>query len=85
MTGLPSEDAVETPIGDLESLRKFTTVCLEVYAETAVQNMLEAERLVAKALELREQALMLFSRCNELAMDYAKEKAKPVPEEDINW
>lgn len=68
-----------------EALRRMTLVCLEGYAKTGVSKMLEAEALVAKALELREEAAALFNRCDVLAIEFAQAKASHVPEEDIAW
>lgn len=73
----------------LEELRRFTLVCLEGYAKGAVAKMLEAEELIAKGMDLRDEAKAMFARANELALEYAKAKASyvapPVPEEDIPW
>ena len=70
---------------DLVQLRLLTLVCLEVYASGACTKMLEAEELMERALLLRDEARAMFDRATELALEYAKAKAKPVPEEDINW
>ncbi len=69
----------------LEELRQFTLVCLEGYSQAAVGKMLEAEALMVRALELREEAMALFARANQLALEYAQAKASPVPEEEPNW
>ncbi len=63
----------------------MTLVCLEGYSKAGVNKMLEAEALVSKALELREEAALLFNRCDVLALEFARAKASPVPEEEINW
>ncbi len=68
-----------------EALRRMTLVCLEGYSKAGVQKMLEAEALVSKAMELREEAAMLFNRCDVLALEFAVAKASPVPEEEIDW
>ncbi len=70
-----------------ESLRQFTLVCLEGYSKAAVARMLEAEELVLRAMELRDEAKAMFARANELALEFARAKAVPMEpvEEDIAW
>ncbi len=66
-------------------MRQFTLVCLEGYAQAGLDKMMEAEELLVKAMALRDEAVALFARANQLALEYALAKAKPVPEEEPNW
>lgn len=63
-------------------------VLTKAYSDAATANMLEAEELICRAMELREQARMLFDRALRLAAGHAAKypmvQMLP-PEEPIDW
>ncbi len=75
----------------IRELRIFTMTCMAGYSDAAVAKMLEAEELLCRGLALREEALALFARANQLALEYAKAKEQavqvqvPDQDEDIPW
>ncbi len=92
-SSLENDDTVaDSPFAIRES-RVFTLTCMKGYSEAAVAKMLEAEALLTRGIELRDEAKLLFARANELAMRYALQvgKAKSVsvqaPDqyEDVLW
>lgn len=75
-------------MSDHKLMEQTALVCMTGYSNAAVAKMLEAEALAAKALELREEALLLFARANQLALEFARiprPEAQPVPTEEIDW
>lgn len=65
------------------------TILCKVYADAGTANMLEAEELICRAMELREQARMLFDRAERLAMGFAAKypmvQVLPAEEDSIDW
>ena len=63
-------------------------ILCNVYAESAAARMLEAEELLCRAMELREEAKALFSRAERLAMGHAAKYpiVQMLPQDDgIDW
>jgi hypothetical protein len=63
---------------------QWARTMLELYAETADGNVKEAEQLVLRALELRDQAHMITGRAAKIASELAK-VLDSLSHEDVNW
>jgi len=61
-------------------------VLTRAYSDAATANMLEAEELIIRAMELREQAKMLFNRALRLAKGHAAKypQSQTLPEYDYD-
>lgn len=88
MTGSPSpEDVGEL---DAQGRRIFVLTMLAVYRAAAIANYAEAEELIARGIELREQGHAMLDRAGQLAYQHGLDAGvpvKPTPEsgDDIAW
>jgi hypothetical protein len=58
-----------------ETLREkhaFTVAMLQVYHDASRELTDEAEDLIARGIQMREDAIAMLARANELAADYAR-------------
>lgn len=70
MTESPSED--EDVVLNLDGMRAFTAVTMEVYRQAAVANYAEAEELLERAMALRDAGHAILDRAATLAYEYAE-------------
>ena len=62
-----------------ETAQLGVLVLLEVYGEVGEAKMLEAEELILRALELRDEAKAIFKRALRLAEGHCKKYPDPLP------
>ncbi len=73
-----------SPDGELS--RQFTLVMLQTYREAARVQIEEAEVAIERALALREHAMAMLARAEELALEYASQVQKDHElEKGPNW
>ncbi len=66
--------------------KAFVIQALLVYREAAGRSMSEAEELICRGIEFRQQALMLLNRAAELAKEYGEqESARQESCQEVDW
>lgn len=88
MTESPSPEEVEDI--DAYGRRIFVLNMLAIYRAAAIANYAEAEELISRGIELREQGHAMLDRAGQLAYQHGLDAAVPevpTPEEvdDIPW
>ena len=81
---LPSQNTTDDVTGqkrrdEQETAQLGVLVLLEVYGEVGEAKMLEAEELILRALELRDEANAIFNRALRLAEGHCKKYPDPLP------
>ena len=59
---------------ELDELKRFTVAMLQAYNDASKRLTGEAELLIATGIAMREQAMAMLERANQLAYEYAKVK-----------
>jgi len=82
--GLPSQNTpAKSPESknrdEQETAQLGVLVLLDVYGEVGEAKMLEAEELILRALELRDEAKAIFNRALRLAEGHCKKYPDPLP------
>jgi hypothetical protein len=58
--------------------KNLLLVLMEIYGNAGTARMLEAERLIAAGMDMRDDAKAMFDRANELALEYARKPSQVI-------
>ena len=68
--------------------RDFVPVMLAIYQAAAAKQLAQAEASMARALDLRDNAMAMLDRAAGMAMEYAKAEDDTYPDvwhDEIDW